>query len=411
MKKILSLVLAVILSASMLAGCGKTKEVEKPEQKPTTEQGSTNEQNNQSNDTGELTIPQDHDKILLTTGDFKMTKREANIYLYSNKLNVERLGMGPTIWVNEVQAGKTFEDMQLEQLRNTLTYIAVMSEEARKSNISLTDEEKAGLNDASFIIKSLHPSINDYYGFTEAEFNKFFETQAVVMKVYQDKTKDLQVDQAKLKELYEADQNYKKLKELGLDHYFDQVRARHILISTMDNATQTPLPEDKKAEAKKKAEELLAKAKGGADFAELAKEHSEDPGSKDNGGEYTFGRGRMVPEFENAAFSLNPGEISDLVETSYGYHIIKLEEKIASTPEDMEKAKDLEKQIIEDYKEQLKAETFQTEFDEVVKTYEVKFDEELFKTMSLSYTVPVPEEKKEEAKSEEKKEEVKSEKK
>lgn len=111
----------------------------------------------------------------------------------------------------------------------------------------------------------------------------------------------------------------------------ERVRAAHILISTQDPATQQPLSADQKQEKLKLAKEVLAKAKKGDDFGALAKQYSDDPGSKDKGGEYTFARGKMVPEFEEAAFSLKPGQISDIVETRYGYHIIKLLEKMAAS--------------------------------------------------------------------------------
>jgi hypothetical protein len=83
------------------------------------------------------------------------------------------------------------------------------------------------------------------------------------------------------------------------------------------------------ADKKTKAEEILARAKNGEDFAALAKEFSEDPGSKEKGGLYEgVVKKQMVPEFENAALSLQPGEIAPgLVETNYGYHIIKLEKR------------------------------------------------------------------------------------
>jgi len=102
----------------------------------------------------------------------------------------------------------------------------------------------------------------------------------------------------------------------------EQVRASHILIKADKN------DEEAKAAAKKKITDLLKRARAGEDFAELARQYSEDPGSKARGGEYTFPRKRMVKPFEDAAFSLEVGQISDIVETTYGYHIIKLLEKI-----------------------------------------------------------------------------------
>lgn len=107
----------------------------------------------------------------------------------------------------------------------------------------------------------------------------------------------------------------------------EQVRAAHILISTQDPISHEPLPAEKKKEKEKLANDVRARALKGEDFGALAKQYSDDPGSKDKGGEYTFGRGRMVPEFEAAAFSLKTNQISELVETQYGYHIIKLLEK------------------------------------------------------------------------------------
>ena len=108
----------------------------------------------------------------------------------------------------------------------------------------------------------------------------------------------------------------------------EMVRASHILLSTRDPETNKDLPEDQKVAKRKKAEDLLKRARAGEDFAKLAKENSEDPGSKDKGGEYQFPRGQMVSEFETTAFSLKTNEISDIVTTQFGYHIIKLSEKI-----------------------------------------------------------------------------------
>ncbi|HWP41963.1 MAG TPA: peptidylprolyl isomerase, partial [Blastocatellia bacterium] len=82
-----------------------------------------------------------------------------------------------------------------------------------------------------------------------------------------------------------------------------------------------------KEQARQKAQGILERVRKGEDFAKLAQEFSDDPGSKDKGGLYDFfSRGTMVPEFEKAAFTLKPGEVSEPVETEYGFHIIKVEE-------------------------------------------------------------------------------------
>jgi parvulin-like peptidyl-prolyl isomerase len=113
----------------------------------------------------------------------------------------------------------------------------------------------------------------------------------------------------------------------------EMVRASHILLGTRDPKTGGELSDEQKAAKRKQLEALLKRARDGEDFGKLAKEFSEDPGSKDKGGEYTFPRGQMVPEFESTAFSLQTNQVSDIVTTSYGYHIIKLNERIPAKKE------------------------------------------------------------------------------
>ena len=127
--------------------------------------------------------------------------------------------------------------------------------------------------------------------------------------------------------------------------------ARHILFLTEGKT------ENEKADILKRMEALLARARSGEDFAELAKEFTEDPGSKESGGLYeNFGHGYMVKEFEDAAFSVPIGQISDVVETEYGFHIIKvLNREKESRPMD-EVRTEIENKI----KEDKKAGTFET---------------------------------------------------
>lgn len=130
---------------------------------------------------------------------------------------------------------------------------------------------------------------------------------------------------------HESEKNRVQIPEQKLKEYYDQhkeeysrpeeVHARHILLSTKDKDEQA---------VKKQAEDLVVELRGGADFAALARQFSEDPGSKENGGDLGFfQRGRMVPEFEHTAFAQEVNQISDPVKTQFGYHIIQTLEKRA----------------------------------------------------------------------------------
>lgn len=113
----------------------------------------------------------------------------------------------------------------------------------------------------------------------------------------------------------------------------EMVRARHILIKAESGAS-----DEEKKKSKARAEELLQKLKKGEDFAKLAAEVSDDTGTKAKGGDLDFfPKGTMIPAFDEAAFSLKPGELSKVVETEYGYHIIKVEEKKEALLEPYEK--------------------------------------------------------------------------
>jgi peptidyl-prolyl cis-trans isomerase D len=111
----------------------------------------------------------------------------------------------------------------------------------------------------------------------------------------------------------------------------EQVRASHILLKTEGKD---------EAAVRAQAEEILKQAKTGADFAGLAKKYSEDEGTAPNGGDLDFfGRGRMVPEFDEAAFTLPQGQISDLVKTQFGFHIIKVTEKKSGVTHTLEEVR------------------------------------------------------------------------
>ncbi len=151
-----------------------------------------------------------------------------------------------------------------------------------------------------------------------------------------------------------SDADIKSFYEQNANHYTEeeQRRASHILIKADKNA-----PAAEKAAAKDKAEKLLAQVrKSPADFAKLAKENSQDPGSAERGGDLDFfGKGMMVKPFEDTVFKLKQGEISDVVESDFGYHIIKLTDVRPAATKSFDEVKD---RIAADIKKQLAAKKF-----------------------------------------------------
>ena len=151
----------------------------------------------------------------------------------------------------------------------------------------------------------------------------------------------IQVGEREIQEYYQANQA-----KYGEEEFF---RAKHIFLKIGKDATEKEI-----TKVKATASEILQQARSGSDFAELAKQYSDDPAAKKDGGDLgTFKKGDMIPEIENAVTGMKPGEISELVKTTAGFHIIKLEDRTKG------KAKPLEavKAEIEDYLYKKKSET------------------------------------------------------
>src|SRR5215469_8895136 len=163
-------------------------------------------------------------------------------------------------------------------------------------------------------------------GTTEAQFRKKVADEATATAALQ-RNLGVSVSDGEVQKYYDGHpQNFEEP---------EMVHVRHILFLTIDPQTHEPLADDVVTQKLKQAKQVLAQARGGADFAKLAQQYSEDTTTKVNGGELPpFARATadpyhaMVPEFEAAAFSLTNDQISDLVKTVYGYHIIQLINKV-----------------------------------------------------------------------------------
>lgn len=173
---------------------------------------------------------------------------------------------------------------------------------------------------------------------TPDEVRTYFETHKANYSIPEKRSLGIIViNQAKLEQAVNpTDSDLLKAYNQNKDQFRtqDRVKVRHILLNT------TGKTKEEEAAIKTKAEGLLKQVKSGGDFAKLAKENSEDPGSAQKGGDLDWvTHGQTVPEFEKAAFSLKPGEISDLVKTQYGYHILQLQEKESARLKPFEEVK------------------------------------------------------------------------
>ena len=175
---------------------------------------------------------------------------------------------------------------------------------------------------------------------TEADLRFQFERDLAIRKLLDDQIGDkVAVSEKESKAYY--DNNLESFKKP------EQVRASHILIKVDPEAEEA-----KKAEARTKIESLQAKLKNGEDFGALAKEYSEGPSGPKGGDLGFFGRGQMVKPFEEAAFSMKPGQVSGMVETRFGYHLIMVAERTPESTLSYEEVKDRLEQYLKQQKVQ-----------------------------------------------------------
>jgi peptidyl-prolyl cis-trans isomerase D len=176
------------------------------------------------------------------------------------------------------------------------------------------------------IRKALHPTdeeLKAFYTRNQARYKDSIPEKRKIEYAFLDKSKVLaqtQVTPEDLQAYYNQHRDEFRVQE--------EVKVSHILIKTPPPAADGKIDEKGVEEGRKKAEDVLKQLKGGAKFEDLAKKYSDDPGSAKQGGDLGWiGRGRTVPEFEKTAFSQAKGQTSDLVKSSYGFHIIRTEDK------------------------------------------------------------------------------------
>jgi peptidyl-prolyl cis-trans isomerase SurA len=244
------------------------------------------------------------DKVVAVVGNEIILKSELDyqvqLLAYQNKLDPN---------------DPTLRDKVLEGMIDDKLILA----QAIRDSVTVTDDEVTRELDSRIqnLIKQLgsQQKVEEIYGMSinkiRSEFRDDMRKQLIIQKLKQQKFGDMRVSAVDVRNFYET---YKD----SIPEIPEQVTLSHIFM--------VPKPSSMaRAEAYAEAKALLDSLKHGADFAELAKKYSQDPGSASSGGDLGWAkRGQFVPEFEQAVYALKPGEISGIVETQFGFHIIQL---------------------------------------------------------------------------------------
>ncbi|MEG0180434.1 MAG: peptidylprolyl isomerase [Terrisporobacter sp.] len=296
MKKILTLCLSLVMTMSLI-GCSK------------------------------------ENKAVAVVNEKDITLGNYEIVLALNKSSMQSYSAGNMDWTAEIEDGKTYEDKVREIALDSMVTSEVIYQEAEKQKLLPTDKEVQDQIDSfNESIKSDENAKKEFDAMgIDEEFLKYQFTRDLassnLQKNFMEKTK---VSNDEMQKYYE------KNKEA---YYVNTVSTSHILLKTQDDQGKE-LSKEKQEKAKKKAEEVLVKVNAGGDFAKLAKEYSEDSSAQNGGEIQAFGKeDAIVDEYKEAAFGMKKGEVSGLVKSQFGYHIIKVTDRVEKQ-ETFEEVKD-----------------------------------------------------------------------
>ena len=275
----------------------------------------------------------DMTKTLVKFDGGKVTQKELTKYLVFLK------NQDPT----SVPAVTDPQYVVLQQnITDSLVVLKLLDQYGAKNGFTVTAKELSDEYDK--LVKSYASEAAFEQDLIDRKIDRSFLDEQIRSQLLRDKintkvTEKIVVSDAETQKYYEDNKD-------TLFKVPDQVRVSHILIQ-FNVASGAPVTDAIKAEARKKIDDVASQLKNGADFAEMAKKYSEDTASAPNGGDIgLISKGATVPEFENVAFALEIGKISDVIETTYGYHILKVTEKKASYVQTYDEVKDTAKSYL-----------------------------------------------------------------
>ena len=231
--------------------------------------------------------------------------------------------------------GRQLDDSQIAEMKNetleNLINRELLYQEGKKTGIEIesqaVEKEFGNLKKQFSSEEEFRKALTEIH-LSETAMKNELKKRLTIQQFIEDKVvKKIVVSEKETKTYYDENPAFFKKPE--------QVRASHILIKI-----ETPADDSKKTDARKKIQEIRQRLQKGEDFAELAKKFSDCPSGANGGDLGYFSRGQMVEPFEKAAFSMKPGEMSDIVETRFGFHLIKVVDKQAAATLDYEATKE-----------------------------------------------------------------------
>jgi len=272
------------------------------------------------------------------------------------------------VWAEQrfARSGKTLNDSQMAEIKKDvlekLVERELLHQESQKKGFNV---EAAEVSEQLSRLRSQYASEAEFkralnmMGFVETNLESQIKGRMEIQRFVNDQiAKKITIPEKDIRASYDSHLNFFKRPE--------NVRASHILIKVDPQAD-----ESQRAEALKEIEMIKKKLAKGEKFAALAKVYSQGPSSVKGGDLGYFGRGQMVESFETAAFALKPGEVSDVVKTNFGYHIIKVFDKKPKTTVPYEEARDSIAQYLKNQKIQKQVNQYVDELKKkaVIKTF------------------------------------------
>ncbi len=325
---------------------------------------------------------------VLTVGDMSASVGEGAFVLREMESMYENQ-YGSEVW-EQVLDGVAFDQIAKEQAMESLKRLLVSANVAEENGIELDEQEEATIEGMIVQYMTIYPEeVLTRDQITEEDMRRVFVMNALGEKIMNSEFVDFEVNQVQLAEDLADDVTYQQIEKYGTEGILEQVTAQYVLIRKVA-ADGSAYSEEQLSDAKVRAEEVYNTAIASEDaddydvkFDGLVADYSEDPNALENGGVYTYYRGEMLEEVEDAAFAMEEGS-TEFLETEDGYYIIRNISYTIPDEEDVQSVEDYKAYLVEQYTMAQQQALYSELYEEWVVDYNVEVNEAMWATVKTS---------------------------